>query len=669
MSLGVNSFAMIRARSWCVLGVVLASCGSPKPGPQHAEPAGIELTPASAEVWTPEVRVAVHARAVDQLVHCEIIGRSGPLRLTRANVEEGSHSKPEVALSARVALEPGRNRYVARCRAADGRVVDSAPVEYTLSVLDAPRARIRARSQGTKLVLDGTGSEPSAVSSAMPREFHWRLVSAPGVEPRALSAGASIEVAPPGPDGDYVYELVVTDERGASDTARTLARVRDGRFEPYPFDPAWIASAVVYGLIPPLFGKERPLAAVREALPSIAELGVAAIWISPLFSAAVGDFGYAVTDHFSVRADFGAEQDLKALVDAAHRLGVRVLLDFVPNHTAVEHRYFQQAEALGTKSHYYDFYERDARGNATHYFDWEHLPNLEFSNPEVARWITRSAVHWLERAALDGYRIDAAWGIREREPAFYAGFTRELRRVRPDAFLLAEASARDPYFLENGFDAAYDWTGEPGKWAWQGVFDAPTGIARRLVSALAETEKQAARSDRVFRFLNNNDTGERFITRHGVGLTRVATALLLTLPGIPCIYAFDEVGGEYEPYTELPPRALSHPELRELHRRLIALRRSEPALHAAGMRVLRAEPPGEVFAFLRHSADGAIAPVLVVLNFADQPWTGAIELSAELAAIARFRAILEPRQTAVRPVSGSLRVALPPFGYTVFRSD
>jgi glycosidase len=90
------------------------------------------------------------------------------------------------------------------------------------------------------------------------------------------------------------------------------------------------------------------------------------------------------------------------------------------------------------------------------------------------------AGHWLREEHVDGYRLDAAWGIRARSPTFWPRFVDEVRRIRPDAALIAEASNLDEFYVHQGFDAAYDWTESLGQAAWQHVFDEEHGIARRL---------------------------------------------------------------------------------------------------------------------------------------------------------------------------------------------
>jgi cyclomaltodextrinase len=375
-----------------------------------------------------------------------------------------------------------------------------------------------------------------------------------------------------------------------------------------------LGSDVVYGVIPPRFGSP-PLRAVADRLPYLAGLGVDAVWLSPIAACPPGDFGYAVCDELAVRPDYGDEDDLRALVHRAHAEGIRVLLDLVPNHTSHHHPYFTDAQR-GRESRYYDWYDRDAEGRPTHYFNWTHLPNLNYENADVRAYVDRVFTHWVSGFDVDGYRVDACWGVQRRRPDYWPGWSRMLRDRKRGLLLIAEASARDDYWYESGYDLAYDWTDELGRWAWEDVFADRPLIASRLDRALAADPRPA----RVFRFLNNNDTGVRFISRYGPGVTRAAAALLLTLPGTPCIYTGDEVGAEYEPYGS--PGVVdwdSDPHgLREWYRTLCRLRAARPALRAPGWTRAAVVPDtGDLYAYLRHGGNGT-EPLLVLLNFGDE---------------------------------------------------
>lgn len=369
-------------------------------------------------------------------------------------------------------------------------------------------------------------------------------------------------------------------------------------------------NTVIYGAIPPLFGAS-PLRDLTTRLDAIQELGASAIWLSPIHATDDdGAISYAITDFLALRADFGSMQDFQVLVRAAHARGMQVMLDFVPNHTATGHAYYKHAQAHGKKSPYYDFYDRNARGEITHYFDWEHLPNLNYNNPALASAMRDAFKYWVLQG-VDGFRIDVAWGIRERSPAFWPSLIRELRTLNPNLIMLAEASARDPYYFANGFDLAYDWTDKLGEWAWKEAFETPARAGEILHRALT---LRATNPSRVIRFLNNNDTGARFITRYGEAMTRLSSVFQLTVPGVPLIYMGDEVGAEYEPYDDPAPLTWDDPHaLRAHYLKLLRLRQSIPALSSGDWLPIIPERNRSAYAFFRFIEKKSEA--LVVLNF------------------------------------------------------
>jgi glycosidase len=291
---------------------------------------------------------------------------------------------------------------------------------------------------------------------------------------------------------------------------------------------------------------------------------------------------------------------------------MRVILDFVPNHFSDQHSYYKDVEQRHSQSAYYDFFARAAGGQATNYFDWHNLKNLNYDNPEVRRLIIEAFAYWVREFDVDGFRVDVAWGPRQRAPDFWPSWRRELKRIKPDLLLLAEGSARDPFYVRNGFDAAYDWTSTPGKWAWEGAFNDETNTAARLRAEIAAS--QADPETLVFRFLNNNDTGPRFISRYGLERTRVATIMLFSLPGLPSIYTGDEVGAAFEPYKTTSFDWADRHDLRAWHARLLALRRHKPALRSRAISLLDASHSDGVLVFERPGPNPEQS-VLVLLNF------------------------------------------------------
>ncbi len=403
---------------------------------------------------------------------------------------------------------------------------------------------------------------------------------------------------------------------------------------------------------------------VMERLDYLRDLGIGAIWLSPCNATPTRGHGYAVSDYFKLRRDYGTKADFRRLVKEAHARGIRVLMDSVPNHSFLHHRYMAHARKHGKASPYYHFYDRDENtGDHTYYFNWKSLPNLNYDNPEVRRWMLEAFSYWVRQFDVDGFRVDSAWGVKLRRPDFWLEWRRELKRIKPDLLLIAEAGARDPYWFANGFDAAYDWGDDLGRWSMESVFTDPSCIARRLHRALTNKGRGFHEDALIFRFLNNNDTGPRFITRHGRPLAMVAAAMLLTLPGLPCIYTGQEVGAEFEPYKTLGPISWRDAHrLRGYYQRLISLRTKLPSLRSRHWQPLKVDSPHQVYAYLRH-AGPQDPPLLVLLNFSPETADAALTLTDRALPFAgpvTLADLLREERIQIAPAATSaIRVPLP----------
>ena len=559
-----------------------------------------------------------------------------------------------------VALREGENEIVASCATGDGRQLESDPLVLTERLREVPTAEIDPAVHAGTVELDASASLPSPGSRSALVSYDWSVRPtnpAPlSLRPAGDTIGTRMTADPPPVDGEYYVTVKVTDAAGRSDESTTYFVVRNGSPRLVDMDtesPAWVDPAVVYGVVPFLFGNDG-FRSVEARLPYLAHLGINAIWLSPINSTPPGDYGYAVTDYFGLNPNYGTREEFRHLVETAHDLGIRVLMDFVPNHTSDEHPYFLDAMRYGASSRYYDFYDRDAAGRPTHYFDWTNLPNLDYGNPEVRRMILEAFSYWVREFDVDGFRVDVAWGVKRRDSGFWPVWRRTLKRIKPDLLLLAEGTARDPYYFSNGFDAAYDWTEHPGSWAWQGVFDSDTTIVPYLDAALTDLGHGYPDDALVFRFLNNNDTGQRFMSRYGTDKTRVASALLFTLPGIPELFTGDEVGASYLPYSdEYPISWTDQFGLRDYYRKLIALREAWPALYSRSWEPLGAEPATGVYAYVRWGEPGD-APVLVVLNLSGLPLTATVPVSGPAAPFGHGRPLRDLLTgDTLRPRAGS----------------
>jgi cyclomaltodextrinase / maltogenic alpha-amylase / neopullulanase len=278
--------------------------------------------------------------------------------------------------------------------------------------------------------------------------------------------------------------------------------------------------------------------------------------------------------------------------------------------------------------------------------------------------------YWVREYGIDGFRADAAWGVRERAPEFWPRLRDELKRIDPDLLLLAEASARDPYYDIVGFDAAYDWTDRLGEWAWRDAFEEGAPTAARLRAALiasrpVEADAPMPRSDALlFRFLNNNDTGERFVTRYGVERTRLAATMLLTLPGLPLLYTGDEVGAEFEPYDEGPVLSWTDAhDLDEHYARLMDLRRDHPELRSESLGFLETSHADHVLAYV-WAGEKREDDIVVLLNY--QPT--AVRATLPASALRGTTSLVDLMSGDTIPITSKTpAVDLPPWGARVLR--
>jgi glycosidase len=517
---------------------------------------------------------------------------------------------------AAVKLAPGENQIVAKCGSSGSA---TTPLTFNERLMDVPQANIHVSVNGDTVILDGSSSQP-APDGAQVVKYTWSpdprhpsdLSTASG---KALkeSKGAELRLKAPSADGEYYVSLEVTDSKGRTDRSVTYFEVKNGAARAVDMaheHPSWINHAVIYAPIPSLWGGGPK--AVTKRLPYLKKLGVDALWLWP--PAELRSFGeeYAVDDYYKLDPDWQPMSDFKAMVDKAHQLGMHVMIDFVPNHMSIKSPYYQDAKKNGKSSRYWDFFDRKPNGDFTHYFDWTNLPNLNYDNPEVRNMIIGAAEHWVRDLHIDGFRVDAAWGVKKRRPSFWPEFRSALKRINPDLLLLAEASALDPYYFSHGFDVAYDWTHSLGQWAWSSAFGFPQEAGTLLKPAI---NKKYAPNALVMHFLNNNDTGVRFVWQYDPGTTRVAATMQFTLPGVPQMFAGDEIGANYEPYSNLQPISPWKDQfhLMPLYRKLIEMRHTVPALTSHNIDFLDSNTDS-VLAYVR-PAVGSSSPLLVILNY------------------------------------------------------
>lgn len=465
---------------------------------------------------------------------------------------------------------------------------------------------------------------------------------------------------PDAENGEYYYNVTGFTESGRKGFARTFVKVDSTGIIPFDINhdyAEWIDSAIIYGITPYIFVNSGQFSHITQKIPEIADLGVNTLWIQPVYETYERGQGYGIINYFKVRSDLGSEEDLRTLVQTAHDHELKVLFDFVPNHSSIQHPFARESVQLGEKSHYYDFYQRefDSVPYSQHYhqhpegfirYFWEHLPNLNYHNAEVQRWITEAGRYWIEEFDIDGYRIDAVWGVNARNPEFMQEWRRALKRIKPEVMLLGEDKASWHETFESRFDVAYDWTTSESwvsQWVWQTFFsedsnptifnnDDPNIRAGLLRNSLTNNGNGYHPDAKILRFLENNDT-YRFLESHGLERTKMAAALTFSLHGIPLIFNGQEIGETRHPYQTASIYNLSEsiesqsrPGLYDFYKQLIRIRTDYPAFNTDNFEEIPVEPSGAIYSFRRWHENQNI---LVVINLGEVTASAKLDLPVE----------------------------------------
>lgn len=383
-------------------------------------------------------------------------------------------------------------------------------------------------------------------------------------------------------------------------------------YTPKPFveirHPEWCKSATIYQINTRAFTAEGTFTAAMEHLPRLRDLGADILWLMPVNRIGQknrkGSLGspYAVADYYSVNPEFGSPDDLKAFVNAAHELGMKVIVDWVPNHTAWDSNLVDEHP---------DWYIKDWKGDfrPTAWWDWDDIIELDYSNPELREYMTAAMVHWVREFDIDGYRCDVAGFL---PTDFWERVRHELDQVKP-VFMLAEWESKDLH--RASFDMTYSWS-------WYGaVHDICMGRAdlNALFNWFSWNEKHWPDDAVRMLFVSNHDKnaweGTEF-ENFGAGL-RNAIILSVLAEGMPLIYNGQEAGFDHRlAFFDKDQIVWREHEHGQLYRDLFALKHANSALWngAWGGRTqrVRNDQPLQVLSFTRRKdADGIFA----VFNF------------------------------------------------------
>ena len=427
------------------------------------------------------------------------------------------------------------------------------------------------------------------------------------------------------------------------------------------------------------------LQGIRDHLDYMRELGVTTIWLTPIVEndpASPQDYhGYGAVDEYAVEPHFGTLRDLQSLVRDAHADGLKVILDFVPNHVGPHHPWTVNPPEPdwfhGTLAHH-----STSNGNFQFLADphappryWRDvvdgwfagiLPDLNQDNPDVARYYIENALWWAEETGIDGYRLDTFPYVPRR---FWSQWHAALRAAYPHMTTVGEVFNSDPAITSffagghEGFDGI-----DTGVTT---VFDYPLFDALRGVlsgGASVQTIVDVLSRDRLYPhpellvpFLGNHDV-PRLASLPGISEAKLklASSLLLTMRGIPELYYGDEIGmtggGDPDNRRDFPGgfpddtqnafiesgRTSEQEELFTDIQRLLALRRDHAALRRGKLWNIFWNK--SVYAFARTFADERILvvanagsePQAITLAFGDTRLAGAKKLSPLLDGAEQF---------------------------------
>lgn len=364
--------------------------------------------------------------------------------------------------------------------------------------------------------------------------------------------------------------------------------------------PAWTRDAVVYNIFPDSFAARKRLApngappcrggtvrGVTENLDYIASLGFNCIYLNPIF-AARSYHRYDTLDYYRIDPHMGAEDDLRDLVRRAHALGIRVILDGVFNHVSSDHPFFRDVLEKGRASRYYScFYalpetpRLPAAGELPGYTCFSYvadMPKTNTADPFLRQYFCDVGANWVRKFDVDGWRLDVA---NELDDGFLRAFRASVKAAKSDALIVGEVWENAAHYLGGDMlDSAmnYDFRRYCRRFFAEQTVDAETFDTN--VSTLLLRYNENA----LFAQLNLLDSHDvsRFLSLCGGKTERMELAVLLqmTFPGMPCVFYGDEKGlcGESEPEYRRPMAWDASSPLEEVYRRMIALRKTHPAL-------------------------------------------------------------------------------------------
>lgn len=383
---------------------------------------------------------------------------------------------------------------------------------------------------------------------------------------------------------------------------------------PYYGKPArqsaqWVKDAVIYSVYLRSYSREGNFDGLKKRLPELKNLGVTVLWLLPINPVGEknrkGTLGspYSVRDYYGINPEFGTMADFKSLLAEAHRLGLKLIIDLVANHTSWDGKLITEHP---------EWFTKDSAGNiVSPNPDWSDVADLDYSKPGLRKYMEDMMVWWVKDVGIDGFRCDVA----ELVPTdFWEEARRKLDAVKP-VMMLSEGSLPEHHI--KAFDVTYSWN----------LYDMllPMVSGQRPATALDTLLKTESLQYPVgslrMRFTTNHDKNAwdaPAVTKFGPEALKALSVLIATMPGIPLMYTGEEVANdrrlslfEKVDVDWTRPRTMAH-----LDSALFHCRASHPALRGGTMTKLKTNHDDQVYAFLRTTSRDT---VVVMINLHAAP--------------------------------------------------
>ncbi|MDZ7725830.1 MAG: alpha-amylase family glycosyl hydrolase [candidate division KSB1 bacterium] len=469
------------------------------------------------------------------------------------------------AYSYTVSLNRGINQFFIRIHKLSGDTVLSDTLTLVLPEAQAPSVDISISADENRVILTGHASDvqDSTLHYAWTQQ-PLNAAALPGIDEYT---GSALERDIPEQPGHYSFKLTVTDsDQNQNSRVHFFTVLPDGSVE-IPIHktvPSWVHDAQIYSLFLLGFTQEGSLQAAISRLQHIRDLGCTVVWVLPVMQVEGSldqryNIGYNIVDFYSIDPVYGSSKDFKDFVDAAHDLGLRVILDVTPNHSSRSHPIALDVREKGVYSPYYDFYQHEiiphndnglgqsvSQDGIVYYNGFsDALLNWNWSDAEARAYMLEVYKHWLREYDIDGYRLDVYWGPHRRygRNDFDIPLRQALRSVKSDILILGETHGTGPGSeiqyadFQGGMDMGYDWSLSGNLYNYPSV--------STLHAALRNGGYRPGESSYFMRFLENHDELRVAHRYNSLEKTKPVSSTLSLSTGIPMIYQGQEVGMGY----------------------------------------------------------------------------------------------------------------------------